>query len=198
LRSLITFYNSKTYTFSQAPAFEGGHRRSISNAGVSLDESSSAFSSHSRISQTDADIFPPNRTAPAGSHFPYSPDSIIDYWMHEYDDVLGEVFGDAASAEEDSWEHFGEDGHLVRQPGPAQRGGPTWNKLNEILRANGAPEDDAISDSESIVSIGELGSDARFIEETPEEERAREAISLRERRRSGNENTWEVSVVKRL
>lgn len=111
--------------------------------------------------------------------------------MHEYEDVLGEVFGDSSPSEEEGWERFGEDGH-IRAPGPAQRDGPTWNKLNEILRANGAPEDDVISDSESIVSIGELGPDARFMEETPEEERAREAMSLRERRRSGNENTWEV------
>jgi hypothetical protein len=135
---------------------------------------------------------------------------MIEFWLHEYEDVLMEVLGRGEGGEE--WEaDFGVVGRrsphnlglgvgggvAEEEPGSpvrfGQRGGPgapgrddrAWNALGEIMG-----EEEGISDSESVVSVGELGEEARLDEGVgPEGVFARQ----QRRRSTDNENTWEVS-----
>jgi hypothetical protein len=113
---------------------------------------------------------------------------MIEYWLHEYEAVLGEVFGEV------------EDDHVgITRVGMANRDDPAWNRLDAIMRHGRRPEDmdDDISDSESVVSVGELGQDARLgIGITPSEPSDSDGprdrdLARQQRRQSGNENTWE-------
>lgn len=76
----------------------------------------------------------------------------------------------------------------IPMPKAAERDDRAWNALGEIMGEDGR-EDDAISDSESVVSVGELGEEAHMDDGQREAEEARR----RERRRSENESTWAVS-----
>jgi hypothetical protein len=120
-------------------------------------------------------------------------------WLYEYEDLIAEVLGiDRAE------EHVQQGLDLLSSPGgrrsssfsDMQTNGTPWNRLNEIMRSRGIPDDETISDSESVVSIGELGPDARFSTYDLDQEIADEpedSFAARQRRKStGNENTWEV------
>jgi hypothetical protein len=123
---------------------------------------------------------------------------MIEFWLHEYEAVLGEVFGEV------------EDDHIgVARVGMAERDDPAWNRLDAIMRHGRSDVlDDDISDSESVVSVGELGEEARLgmgitdpsdseselgsetgsdLEEGPHDR----DLARQQRRQSGNENTWE-------
>ena len=140
--------------------------------------------SHSQSGSTSSgggggehDVFPPRRTDVA---MPYNPDGMIEFWLHEYEDVLLEVFGDGHS--EDEWDSLGgpgmsgeglEDGlrGLSGVGGWKGRSVPgvkkddvAWTRLGEIMRAKGEGmgDDDGISDSESVVTVGELSEEARL------------------------------------
>jgi hypothetical protein len=126
---------------------------------------------------------------------------MIDFWLHEYEAVLGEVFGEV-----------GDDHTGITRVGMAERDDPAWNRLDSIMRRgrDDAFEDD-ISDSESIVSVGELGDQARLgIGLTPSDSEGESSsdsddldldmdpeipqdrdLARQQRRQSGNENTWE-------
>ena len=101
---------------------------------------------------------------------------MIDFWLHEYEEVLGEVFGHADD----------EDGGA---PGPAEKDDAVWNRMGEIMRAKGGQEDDGMSDSESVVTVGQLGDEARLDGGGLGDEAM---LARQQRRQSGNENTWEV------
>lgn len=101
---------------------------------------------------------------------------MIEFWLHEYEDVLGEVFGDADDEEGGA-------------PGPAEKDDVAWNRLGEIMRAKGGEDEDGISDSESVVSVGQLEEGARLEEPGLGEEGV---LARQQRRQSGDENTWEV------
>ena len=109
---------------------------------------------------------------------------MIEFWLHEYEDVLGEVFG-----------HIDDDEGLP--PGPAEKDDPAWHRLDEIMRAKGAVEDDVISDSESVATVGQLGEEARLddpgLSLRIEGGVDRGVFARHQRRQSGDENTWEVS-----
>lgn len=153
------------------------------------------------IHRTDSDIFPPNRTMPRReTDDDYNIETIMGAWLYEYEDLIAEVLGiDRAE------EHVQQGLDLLSSPG-GRRGSLTnafrttdtpWSRLNEIMKSRGMADDEAISDSESVVSIGELGPDARFSTYDMEQENADEpedSFAARQRRKStGNENTWEVS-----
>jgi hypothetical protein len=199
LRALVAFYNKTNYAAHLAPTTleDSGHRRSESTSAVVIDEPvPPGFRRRSRLSSvsSDADLFP------LRDSMPYNPDGMIEYWMHEYEDVMRQVFGDGTRPDEDWDEEEGDDDDmdLVRAnpgaPGPAERDDPAWIRLTELMRTRGAPEEDTISDSESVVSVGQLGDDARLDAER-EGRTMFEAMQERQRRRSnGDENTWEVSL----
>lgn len=187
LRTLIALYNKRHYAAHMAPAAlaEDTHRRTDSSSAVVFDEA--AVAGHRRRSRLDSisssseDYNRPD--------MPYNPDGMIEFWMHEYEDVLREVFGDGTR---EDWDDDDDDDELVRAPGapgPAERDDAAWIRLGELMRARGAPDDDVISDSESVVSVGELGEDARLEAEAE----GRDMFSAMERRRrtSQGENTWE-------
>ena len=130
----------------------------------------------------------------------YNIETIMGAWLYEYEDLIAEVLGiDKAE------EHVQQGLDLLSSPGSrrssftnAYRADNTpWSRLNEIMKSRGVADDEAISDSESVVSIGELGPDARFSTYDLEQEIADEpedSFAARQRRKStGNENTWEVS-----
>ena len=183
LRALIQFYNKRNYAAHLAPLPSpepsSAHKRSNSASAMILDDPALLPHPppHLRSStSSETDVFPPRST------LPYNPDGMLEFWLHEYEDVLGEVFGEGVSYDEEG----------SGAPGPAEKDDPAWNRLGEIMKAKGGPtEDDSISDSESVVSIGVLGDGARLQDL---------AIGMNEeglrlqRRQSGNENTWEVSL----
>ncbi|BEJ14883.1 hypothetical protein CspHIS471_0406500 [Cutaneotrichosporon sp. HIS471] len=195
LRSLIAFYNKRHYAAHLAPGalVEPAHRRTDSTSGPIFDEHSLAASRRrsrlDSISSSEHDLFPPNRTS---ADMSYNPDGMIEFWMNEYEDVLREVFGEGTS--EEDWDEYGE----VRPdaspgaPGPAERDDAAWIRLGQLMRRGG--DDDSISDisdSESVVTVGELGEDARL--EAEEEGRSMFAAmqQRKQRRPSQDESTWE-------
>lgn len=197
LRSLIAFHNKRHYAAHLAPGafLESSHRRTDSTAGEAFDEHGMMMGHRRRsrldsISSSEHDLFPPNRSSAEQA---YNPDGMIEFWMHEYEDVLREVFGEGTR--EDDWDEYGG----VRPdapsgaPGPAERDDAAWIRLTELMR-RGAPDDDTISDSESVVTVGELGDDARL--DAEEEGRSMFAAMQERKRRTskGDENTWEVSL----
>jgi hypothetical protein len=206
LRALIQFYNKRNFP-SAPPGIaspEPQHRRTDSTSAVMLEDP--ALHDHSRApTSSDSDVFPPRSSSSSSSgsglDLPYNPDGMIDFWLHEYEAVLGEVFGEV------------EDNHVgITRVGMAERDDPAWNRLDSIMRhGRGDIHDDDISDSESVVSVGELGDQARIgIGLTPsdtESESSSDAgdidldldmdvpsdreLARQQRRQSGNENTWE-------
>lgn len=190
LRSLIAFYNKKNYAAHMAPTMPDEAYRRMEGGGGFLDHQplspNRRRSRMDSLSATSEDIFDATRDP----SMPYNPDGMIEFWMHEYEDVLRDVFGDGTR---DEWADTGSPASPAA-PGPAEgRNDAAWIRLGELMRARGAPEDDTISDSESVVSVGELGEDARLEAET-EGRTMFAAMQERKRRTSqGDENTWEVS-----
>jgi hypothetical protein len=207
LRTLVRFYHNKHYSSVLGhlglEAISAAHRRSES---LAAEGGSELLVSGSSIHQrSDSDVFPPNRTlvdlATSGEQ-DYNPDALMGAWMCDYEAVIESVLG-AEGAHEAAREAFGPLSPVPRSPSKqenfnfsnvASRQNTTaWVRLEEILGARSGHHEDDISDSESVVSIGELGAEARLafgdldeVEEDP--------IKARQRRKSsGNENTWEVS-----
>lgn len=208
---------------------EPGHRRTDSTSAVTLDDPSLPIQQHARLasstssSSSDGDVFPPRRTDAAS--LPYNPDGMIEFWLHEYEDVLGEVFGEGEGVGE--WDDdlaasgfppssprrpsygsgitggeyqndgsrspvpgspsTGEFGGDVPMPKAAERDDRAWNALGEMMGEAG--DDDSISDSESVVTVGELGEEAHLGSGVEDEARRKE------RRRSENETSWAVSFI---
>ncbi|OCF42790.1 hypothetical protein I317_03392 [Kwoniella heveanensis CBS 569] len=194
LRSLVQFYNKRHYSAHLAPlpSPEPAHKRSNSTSAVTLEDPALAHGQagshvshvsggHPRTASLgESDVFPPRKSTVAGASLPYNPDGMIEFWLHEYEDVLGEVFGEAGEGGNEVWEDFGLSGagggiahsHDDHRAGAEELGGPSvigaadrddraWNRLSEIMRGAGDAADD-ISDSESVVSVGELGDEARL------------------------------------
>ena len=150
LRALVQFYNKRHYANHLAPPHptEPSHRRSNSVNAVTLDDPALHAAS---ASTGEGDVFPPRRT----DFMPYNPDGMIEFWLHEYEDVLSEVFGEtlALGPGNDEAEDYGE-------PAAIGPGDDAWKRLGEIMR--GGRDEEEISDSESVVSVGELGEEARM------------------------------------
>ncbi|KZP00033.1 hypothetical protein CALVIDRAFT_510034 [Calocera viscosa TUFC12733] len=163
LRSLVKFYNTKRYVSGQpqtAPALAPPHRRSMSQTGVPTIDGLSAGPELTNLSRTgpstDADVFPPmrSRASDPSIFLPYIPEDTA--FEEEYEDYLSDLSDDGY---QDGW-----GSPLNRSPvssphdeRPPTKAASAWQQLS----TGGLDVADGISDSESIVSIGELGDDAR-------------------------------------
>ncbi|KAK4686751.1 hypothetical protein P7C73_g3374, partial [Tremellales sp. Uapishka_1] len=177
LRALIAFYNKSHYSAYLSPAPltspEPSHNRSASTNAVILEDPAIHLVHHHRSPSIDADVFPPRRSA-ADAMLPYNPDGMVDYWVHEYDDIMSEVFGEDDERKVTGI-RVGAGGALGREEHDSAI---AWEKLGEIM----GNDESEISDSESVVSIGELGEEARNLG----------PFGMGQRRKStDNENTWE-------
>ncbi|KAK6910328.1 hypothetical protein I203_104360 [Kwoniella mangroviensis CBS 8507] len=197
LRSLVQFYNKRHYSahLASLPSPEPSHKRSNSTSAVTLEDPALHHvhghvphgAPHPRTASTgESDVFPPRKSLNhTGAELPYNPDGMIEFWLHEYEDVLGEVFGgDIMEHSNEVWDEFGlshpintnanlrsesnpdeNDDEIIVGPHAADRDDRAWNRLTEIMRSGagtGDRQDEEISDSESVVSVGELGEDARL------------------------------------
>ncbi|KAI0939241.1 hypothetical protein AcV5_000711 [Taiwanofungus camphoratus] len=146
LRHLVKFYNNRRYG-AAATHQSGAHRRatSISHHVEGLHpgpELSGIIRSTGTPNNVDADVFPPLRAqAPEPSIFlPYVTEDIA--FEEEYEEYLSDLgWSDDQSSQ-----------------GPSLGGTSAWHRLPEYATEMA----DGISDSESIVSIGELGDEARL------------------------------------
>lgn len=147
LRHLVKFYNTKRYGAAATQHSTGGHRRSMSlsqhleglHPGPEL---SGIIRPVGTPNTTDADVFPPLRAhAPDPAIFlPYVTEDIA--FEEEYEEYLSDLgWSDSQSA-----------------PSGYTGGMSAWSRLPEFA----SDISDGISDSESIVSIGELGDEARL------------------------------------
>ncbi|TFK74417.1 hypothetical protein BDN72DRAFT_812821 [Pluteus cervinus] len=179
LRHLVKFYNTKRYGAAAASQHGAIHRRSGSmsqhleglHPGPEL---SGLIRPAGTPNMTDSDVFPPLRShAPDPSIFlPYTTEDIA--FEEEYEEYLKDLgWSDEPSSGSSSAEAmFG---------GPAGAGGSGGTSAWSRLPTFGADIGDGISDSESIVSIGELGDEARL---DPSREEAEDVIDE-------NLNNWE-------
>jgi hypothetical protein len=212
LRTLVRFYHNKYYpsVLGQigTEVLSAAHRRSDSLAAGGPGEMAPASNFRER---SDSDVFPPNKTLvdrQSQQEQDYNPDTVMGAWMYDYEAVIESVLG-ADSAQEAVRDAFATYPPVPRSPSQQEDFGfgnaaskhntTAWLRLEEIIGARtGQHDDDMISDSESIVSIGELGPDARlpFDDQDEVEE---DPIKARQRRKSsGNENTWEVSLIRQF
>ncbi|KII95814.1 hypothetical protein PLICRDRAFT_98306 [Plicaturopsis crispa FD-325 SS-3] len=160
LRHLVKFYNNKRYGPTPANAHNQSHRRttSMSNHVEGLHpgpELSGILRANGTPNNVEADVFPPSRSqAPDPSIFlPYITEDIA--FEEEYEEYLSDLgWSDQQSTDGDG-QLFG--------------GNSAWHRLPHYATDIA----DGISDSESIVSIGELGDDARMEagrdDQTPDE-----------------------------
>lgn len=199
LRQLLRFYHTKHYGNELGPFAQEalnpryGRSDSLAQAGPGVEPGS--IDGHQR---GDSDVFPPSKTTlhtSSSSDYDYNPDVLMGAWMIDYEHVIEGVLGI------DNAQDAGREGISPRStplPSPhfanvaSQDNTTAWVRLEQIIESRSGKAPSEISDSESVVSIGELGEDARLpfddedqIEEDPIKERQR-------RKSSGNENTWEV------
>ncbi|KAJ8523011.1 hypothetical protein ONZ45_g544 [Pleurotus djamor] len=162
LRHLVKFYNSRRYGSSGAASHSSMHRRtgSVSHQieGFHPGDMSSFIRPAGTPNVVDSDVFPPPRShAPSSSIFlPYITEDIA--FEEEYEEYLSDL---GWSDEESDRALFG--------------GTSAWHRLPAFASEIA----DGISDSESIVSIGDLGDDARL------------DLSRDEREVDENINNWE-------
>ncbi|WVO22383.1 uncharacterized protein IAS62_003713 [Cryptococcus decagattii] len=235
LRTLVQFYNLRHYITPAPLSPDVSHRRASSCNPLYedpvLQTQHPQFGHRSRsdsISGTssESDVFPPRKSSSTNpASLPYNPDEMIEFWLHEYEDVLVEVFGVEGGNEvldefglsnemagltftnkSSSGAGVGED---IQTPGPGTADSRAWSRLSEIMRRG---DEDEISDSESVVSIGELGNASRLggqdadavngeermsedgegLEESvPEGEKSRVGMGKGRRKSGAGENTWE-------
>ncbi|KAH9981843.1 hypothetical protein BJV74DRAFT_853259 [Russula compacta] len=151
LRQLVKFYNTKRYGQQAAHAHGQAHRRSVSlshhleglHPGPEL---SGLLRPVGTPNVVEADVFPPLRAhAPDTNMFlPYITEDIA--FEEEYEEYLSDL----------GWS----DGPSHTHGAEGQSGGTSrWHRLPDLASEIA----DGISDSESIVSIGELGDESRDI-----------------------------------
>ncbi|TFK43232.1 hypothetical protein BDQ12DRAFT_674621 [Crucibulum laeve] len=147
LRHLVKFYNNKRYGPTATSAQHGPHHRRSGSMSHHLEglhpgpELSNLIRPLGTPNIVESDVFPPSRSqAPDPSIFlPYITEDIA--FEEEYEEYLS----DLGYSDEQS------DGQQVA-------GTSAWHRLPDYA----AEMADGISDSESIVSIGDLGDDARL------------------------------------
>ncbi|KAJ3840755.1 hypothetical protein F5878DRAFT_52130 [Lentinula raphanica] len=154
LRHLVKFYNNKRYGPSvTANQHNAPHRRSgsVSNHIEGLHpgpELSNIIRPMGTPNIVEADVFPPARSqAPDPSIFlPYIPEDIS--FEEEYEEYISDL----------GWSEEHTDGSLF-SGGGGGGGTSAWSRFPEEFVADIA---DGISDSESVVTIGDLGDEARL------------------------------------
>ena len=171
---------------------------SLEDPALNPQQSDSHIRRSTSSSHSDRDVFPPRSTSTDGG---YNPDEMIEFWIHEYEDVLLEVFGEGEADQVHEMWHGYEAGHsdgvvngrvAGSVPSAAARDDPAWVRLDEIMRTRNGAEDDAVSDSESVVTVGELGEEATAMGAIELSEVGEFARQQMEEPSSGK-NTWEVS-----
>jgi hypothetical protein len=114
---------------------------------------------------------------------------MMSVWLYEYEDLLGDLIG---SEERGPWDAQHLPG-LTGGKGPVtDRHDPAWARLEAIMRSRGLGNEEAISDSESIVSIGDLRDEPSFDEGEMNGDRDIGLDLPRHSPVSENENTWAV------
>ncbi|KAG1815329.1 hypothetical protein EV424DRAFT_1114352 [Suillus variegatus] len=150
LRHLVKYYNNKRYG-PQIPSQQSqAHRRSVSIShnmeglppGLDLGNIIRPIGTPNVV---EADVFPPPRSqAPDPSIFlPYTTEDLA--FEEEYEEYLSDL----------GWS---DDQSGLPPFGTITTGGNAWQRLPELVTSIA----DNISDSESVVSIGDLGDDSRF------------------------------------
>jgi hypothetical protein len=191
---LISFYNKTRYA-APAPNIsspEPSHKRSNSTSATTLEDPALIpFQIGSSAIQSDSDVFPPRRTD-------INTSSDVEFWLHEYEDVLGEVFGEGKEYVDGVQPDLGGG---VGGVGGMKRDDVVWKKLGQIMRGRKGSElseEEEISDSESVVSIGELGEGARLDDTGLREDVGSgevEGVFARQQESvEGDKNTWEVGI----
>ncbi len=190
LRALLKFYNasrsgaltgSKSAAASAAAAAAAADADANGSAGNNEDAQDpegqppppQSPTQSRNVNFFDSDVLPPIRRSAestAGT-LRYIPDDVVEGYLDNYEDVLGEVFGNNTGDEE------GRNGWSSGKWGLTQQGSETaWARLGEILGEN-----ESISDSESIVTIGDLGTAGELGEPARDENRAQwEQLSPKE------------------
>lgn len=124
----------------------------------------------------EADVFPPlrSRATDPSVFLPYIPEDIA--FEEEYEDYLSDLGenSDPSHGVDGGWEPFSDNAVTSEDPKPSS----AWQRIEDF--ANNIS--DNISDSESIVSIGELGDEGRNDESTLGDSS------------DENLNNWEVSI----
>ncbi|KAF8559062.1 hypothetical protein OG21DRAFT_1503519 [Imleria badia] len=146
LRHLVKFYNTKRYGAQAANQHTQAHRRSVSIShnleglppGLDLGNMIRPLGTPNIV---EADVFPPPRSqAPDPSIFlPYTTEDLA--FEDEYEDYLSDL----------GWSDN-------QPPSLPSTSNSAWHRLPEFV----SHMTDNISDSESVVSIGDLGDDARL------------------------------------
>ncbi|OJA15285.1 hypothetical protein AZE42_00929 [Rhizopogon vesiculosus] len=150
LRHLVKYYNNKRYGPQITSQQSQAHRRSVSIShnmeglppGLDLGNMIRPIGTPNVV---EADVFPPPRSqAPDPSIFlPYTTEDLA--FEEEYEEYLSDL----------GWSDEQSGGPLF---GPTMSGGNAWQRLPELVTSIA----DNISDSESVVSIGDLGDDSRL------------------------------------
>jgi len=158
LRTFIKFYNGKRYGQAVSTSAHPAHRRgssiSMPNPDPSLANVEIPHLNRPLASpHMEMDVFPPlrSRAADPSVFTPYIPEDIA--FEEEYEDYLSDLIGDDPSRAE------GLDPSLIgfRPLGSQTDLSSAWQRIEDFA-GNIA---DGISDSESIVSIGEIGEEGR-------------------------------------
>lgn len=160
--------NSKRYGAAAQPSLS--HRRSVSQTMPIVEGQDPAMISRAALSpQIDPDVFPPLRShaSDPAVFSPYIPEDIA--FEEEYEDYLSEV-GEGDTSVGSLGDVVGPPVSTGAAPSNEERGS-AWRRLADFAGEVG----DGISDSESIVSIGDLGDESKY--EPPADE---------------NLNNWEV------
>jgi len=164
LRHLVKFYNTKRYGAAAAANQQGPmHRRSGSMSqmeGLHADPSlSSLIRPLGTPNVVDSDVFPPVRSrAPDQSLFlPFIPEDIA--FEEEYEEYLSDL----------EWS----DGQTSSVTDNLSGGQSAWHRLPNFV----SEMTEGISDSESVVSIGEFGDDNRLDPTRDDREVANENVN---------------------
>ncbi|KAF8311822.1 hypothetical protein DL93DRAFT_2156967 [Clavulina sp. PMI_390] len=156
LRQLIRFYNTKRYgSVNPLPPTNLGHRRTTSQSVAITDPHLTNPDMHNinrppNSPSLEQDVFPPlrSRVSDPSSFVPYTTDDNIGF-EEDYEDYLQDLSSEDLTGEPPFpgfWAHEG-GGALAN----------AWHRVEHI--ASGLADD--ISDSESVVSIGDLGDEDR-------------------------------------
>ncbi|KIJ70335.1 hypothetical protein HYDPIDRAFT_105043 [Hydnomerulius pinastri MD-312] len=149
LRHLVKFYNSKRYGAQAANQHGQAHRRSVSIShnleGLPPGLELGNVRPLGTPNVVEADVFPPPRSqAPDPSIFlPYTTEDLA--FEEEYEEYLSDL----------GWSDEQTSGPLFPAPTASNS---AWTRLPEFV----TNMTDNLSDSESVVSIGDLGDDARL------------------------------------
>jgi hypothetical protein len=171
-------------------------RRSNSLGGVGSyhQDDFSATTGMPALHRTGSDVFPPIKTTLGPLSQPsvdqnMDLDALVTGWIYEYEDLIGDLIG---YEDRQPWDPKNLPGMTGGRGPVTDRQDPAWTRLDAIMRSRGITSDDSLSDSESIVSIGDLRDEARFADSEGDMDRDLALDLPQHRQVTENENTWAV------